>query len=102
MRVGGGCDAIEGMLAFVAAVLVSPTTWTRRLIGVMAGVAAICVINVARLVALFLIGAHAREFFDVMHNEVFQGLLIAAIVAIWIAWLHWAMKPTRVPHEATR
>ena len=42
--------------------------------------------NVARIAALYFIGAHAPGAFQTMHQEVFQLALLVLTCALFVAW----------------
>ena len=54
MEIVRGCDAIEPAAAFAAAVPASPVSFWSKIPGLLAGTAALLVINLARLVSLFV------------------------------------------------
>ena len=68
------------MLAFPAPV-------RRKVSGVLLGLVAVHLINVARLVVLFLIGIHFRSGFDQAHYYYAQGFLLLATVGVWTLWV---------------
>lgn len=90
------CTGLFTTAVFVVAVLAFPTRWRAKAIGVALGVGAIFVLNVIRLVSLFLIGVHAPAIFDRAHLLVWQSLLILLALLLWLAWAR------RVTHAARK
>ena len=87
-----GCDAVEPTALFVFAVLAFPAPFLRKLPGVVAGVLLLAIINIMRIISLFLTGIYFPDFFHTMHVDVWQALFIFFAVAIWVLWALWAGK----------
>jgi exosortase H (IPTLxxWG-CTERM-specific) len=81
------CNGISALLIFLAAVLAHPVAPLKKLFGIALGIPAIYVFNEIRVVSLYYIKWHWPAAFDVMHEYVWQALVI--IFAI-VAWLFWA------------
>ena len=86
VNIENGCNGVETMLIFLAAVMAFPATWRSRWIGLALGVVAIQIVNLVRVVALFLTGAYFPDLFDASHTVVWQSLGVLAGVALWIVW----------------
>lgn len=86
VNIRNGCNGVETMLIFLAAVLAFPATWRARLLGLGLGIAAIQAVNLVRVVALFLTGAYLPRLFDASHTVVWQTLVILFGVLVWIYW----------------
>ena len=86
VNIENGCNGVETMLIFLSAVLAFPAPWASRLVGVAAGIAAIQLVNLVRVVALFLTGAYLPDLFDASHTVVWQTVVIACGVLLWILW----------------
>lgn len=86
VNIRNGCNGIETMLIFGAAVLAFPAPWKARLAGLAFGMVAIQLVNLVRVVALFLTGVYFPSFFDSSHTVVWQTIVILAGVALWILW----------------
>jgi len=50
------------------------------------GVSVLFVVNVVRLVSLYYVGVHWPSALDVVHQVVWQSLVIAIVVAMWLLW----------------
>jgi len=92
MAVVRGCDAIEPVAAFTAAVLASPVSFWLKIPGVVLGSLALLVINLARLVSLFLVGIYFPRAFDLIHMDVWQALFIVLAICFWAIWVQWATR----------
>ena len=86
VNIENGCNGVETMIIFVAAVLAFPASWKARAVGLILGLVAIQLVNLVRVVALFLTGAYFPSFFDSSHTVVWQTVVILAGVFLWIFW----------------
>jgi exosortase H (IPTLxxWG-CTERM-specific) len=86
VNIRNGCNGVEAMLIFLAAVLAFPAPWRARLLGLGLGVVAIQAVNLVRVVALYLTGAYFPSWFDASHTVVWQTVVILFSVLLWILW----------------
>ncbi len=93
VNIRNGCNGVETMLIFGAAVLAFPASWRARALGFVFGMAAIQGVNLVRVVALFLTGAYYPSFFDASHTVVWQTVVVAFGVLLWIVWADRFAKP---------
>ncbi|HEX6177861.1 MAG TPA: exosortase H [Thermoanaerobaculia bacterium] len=84
--VKNGCNAIETMMLFAAAVIAFPAPLRGKILALAVGVPLIQLLNVVRLVTLFWLGVSHRRFFDLFHVAVWQAVMILIGVAIFAAW----------------
>lgn len=98
VNIRNGCNGVETMLIFLAAVLAFPAAWGARLAGLALGVLAIQLINLVRVVALFLTGVYFPSLFDSSHTVIWQSIVILSGVLLWIFWAHrFAARPQPSP-----
>lgn len=88
VNIRNGCNGVEAMLIFLAAVLAFPAPWKSRLAGLALGILAIQVVNLVRVVALFLTGVYFPRIFDTSHTVIWQTIVILFGVLLWIFWAH--------------
>ena len=88
------CNGVLPTTIYLAAVLAFPTTWVARLWGVAIGIPAIFVLNLVRVVSLLILGAHWPSAFEEVHIYVWQTLVVALSMAIWIFWAEYFVRPT--------
>ena len=86
VNIRNGCNGVETLLIFGAAVLAFPASWRSRLLGLAAGAVLIQLVNLVRVVALFLTGAYLPELFDASHTVVWQTLVVLFGVLLWVLW----------------
>ena len=88
-----GCDAIAPMLLYLSAVVLYPISAKWKWQGLLGGLSILFVLNIFRIVTLYLSGAYGSiEFFDFMHIEFWQVLYIILTVFVWLVWIRWASK----------
>lgn len=86
VNIENGCNGVETALLFGAAVLAFPSSWTRRLIGLLIGFAAIQVLNLFRVVTLFWIGLHRPALFNSSHTVIWQSVVVLFGVLLFLVW----------------
>ena len=92
-----GCNGLETVVVFGSAVLAFPAAWRPKLLGLLGGVAAIQLINLVRVVALFLTGAYFPSFFDSSHTVVWQSIVVACGVLLFLVWAARFAAPRQQP-----
>lgn len=95
ISVARGCDAAAPTALFAAAVLASPVSTLSKLPAVVIGSLILAVVNVIRIITLFLSAAHWREAFDILHLEVWQAAFIVLSLALWLLWVAQATRRQR-------
>ena len=86
LSVGRACAGVEAMMIFAAALLAFPSTWSRRLTGLLAGILAILAFNVLRLVNLLLVAVRFPEHLELFHIYIWQTLIVVLAFATFLAW----------------
>ena len=81
------CNGFLPSAIYVAAVLAFPCSWRAKGFGLLLGVPAIQVVNVVRVVSLMVLGAYWPALFERVHIFVWQTLVIAFTMAIWVGWI---------------
>ena len=92
ISIAKGCDAIEAMALFAAALLSFPAKWHHKVIGFFSGILILFILNIGRVVSLFIIGIYFPKAFEIMHVEVWQVLFIIFAIGLWIFWVKWTRK----------
>jgi exosortase H (IPTLxxWG-CTERM-specific) len=93
VNIRNGCNGVEAMLIFLAAVLAFPASWKSRGAGLVLGILAIQVVNLIRVVALFLTGVYFPRIFDTSHTVIWQTIVILVGVLLWIFWANRFASP---------
>jgi len=84
--VSPACSGAVPSMIYLAAVFAYPSGWRSKFIGAGIGMGVIHSVNLIRVVALFLIGLFAHQYFHDTHVYVAQALVVAIAVATWLFW----------------
>jgi len=94
--VSPACSGAVPTTIYLSAVFAYPTTWRARMLGALLGIAAIHLVNLFRVAALFLIGLYYHKLFHDTHVYVAQALVVCVAVAVWLYWAsRFADAPAR-------
>jgi exosortase H (IPTLxxWG-CTERM-specific) len=93
MQIAMGCDGVEASCLFLAGVMAYPTTWRARMIGLAAGVPAVHLINLARLVMLYYAGILLPSVVEEVHVYVAQTIVILFSTILLLFWLQRVAAP---------
>jgi len=80
------CTGVYPSAMYVAAVLAFPTSWLRKLSGILLGLLSIQIVNLVRVISLAYIHKSHPELFETAHLVVWQSLIVFATVLIWTVW----------------
>ncbi len=67
MAIRRGCDAVEPTWLLCAAMLSFPAPWKHRILGMLAGIILLQLLNLVRIITLYWIGVHLPAFFNSAH-----------------------------------
>jgi exosortase H (IPTLxxWG-CTERM-specific) len=90
VNINNGCNGLEATLFLVAAVLAFPAPPKARLLAATTGVALIQSVNLIRVLSLYLIGCHRREWFETFHLAIWQTIIFAVAI---LYFAHWTRRP---------
>lgn len=97
-----GCDAIEPVALFVSALLAFPSPLRRKLSGLIIGTLLLLLLNLVRIVSLFLTGVYYPSAFHVMHADVWQIVFILVAIVFFVVGIRWAVRsPAPAPNVAS-
>ena len=88
-----GCNGLEAMIVLGAAVVAYPAPWRSRAIGLGAGIAAIALLNLVRIVSLFYLQQWNHDAFEWAHLYVWQALIMLDALVVWLLWLRTLPGP---------
>lgn len=92
VEVARGCDALEPIALFVAAVIAVQVELRRKLPGILVGVPLLVLLNLVRIIALTVVSAKFPEQFETAHLTVGQIVFIVCTLSLWFAWVTWATR----------
>lgn len=87
VSIEAGCNGIEACIILTAAILAYPAGWRIRLIGIVAGFAAIQAVNILRVITLFYLAAWNHEAFEFAHLYLWQALIMLDVLIVWLIWV---------------
>ena len=87
-----GCNAVEAVAFLAAAILAFEAPIALRIIGAIAGSIILELLNVVRIVTLFLLGKYHRDLFDMFHLAVWQSVMFGVAVLIFLIWTSRATR----------
>ncbi len=90
MHVKFGCNGLEAILLFIAAVLAYPASWRVRFIGIVAGSSVLQVLNIIRIALLAWVLEYYPQNFALMHEYVTQSIMIALAFILFLIYLQVA------------
>jgi exosortase H (IPTLxxWG-CTERM-specific) len=100
ISIARGCDAIEAMGLFSCALLAFPARWKAKVTGLIIGIVLLFVLNIIRIVSLFLAGVYYPSLFDMIHLEVWQVIFILIALVLWMIWLRYVALPGKPNEDA--
>lgn len=93
IEVKKGCDALAPMILYVFSIVFFPTNIKAKLKGILIGLPILAVLNLVRIISLFLIGKYGNQMiFDIFHVDVWQIIFIVLTLVIWSYWLRFSLK----------
>ncbi len=96
ISIEAGCNGIEAAIVLIAAMIAFPAPWKHRLIGILAGLAAVQALNVVRVVSLFYLGQWSFRAFEWAHLYLWQALIMLDALIVWLLWIR-ALPPPAGP-----
>ena len=87
-----GCNGIEACIVLFAAVVAFPGRWQHKLLGVIAGFAAVQALNMVRVISLFYLGQWNTSVFNFAHEYLWQGLIMLDVLVVWLLWVRAGEK----------
>ena len=81
-----GCNGIEAMVFLCAAMIAFDASIKARLAGLLMACIGVQLLNLVRIVTLFLLGRHRREWFEAFHLAIWQSVIFGAAVLMFVLW----------------
>jgi len=92
IQVVRGCNAIDVVLILLSALLAFRATWKHKLVGFVAGFAAIQALNLVRIISLFYLGQWNKIWFEWFHLYLWQALIVLDAFVVWLLWLRYVAR----------
>lgn len=87
-----GCNGMDVAAIVVSAVVAFPSTLVQKGIGVVLGLLGVQIVNLVRIVTLYLIGMRYPALFESFHYYVWQSAVIVLSMAIWLFWAEYLVR----------
>ena len=81
------CNGLEVMAIFFATTIGFPATIKGKLLGLILGFPVIFLVNLIRVVVLFVLGSRNPQLFEDVHFYYAQAVVIIITVALWLLWV---------------
>ncbi len=94
-----GCDGAGVAFLLIAAVLAFPTSFKRKLLGVVGALALTYLLNQLRVVGLYFVAAYRHDWFNLLHNFLVPTFIIVVCCLFFAWWAAWsaAVRPATAP-----
>jgi exosortase/archaeosortase family protein len=92
VSVARGCDALEPIALYMAAVLALQVSWRSKLVGILGGVTLLVLLNLLRIMVLTIVSARHSDHFETAHLTIGQTIYIVCALIIWFLWALWASR----------
>jgi len=100
VSIEAGCNGVEASIVLLAAILAFPAPWKYKLIGSLAGFAAIHSLNLVRVISLFYLGQWNLTVFEWAHLYLWQALIMLDALIVFLIWLRYV--PSRIESGPSR
>ena len=80
------CTGVYQIAAFAVAVLAYPASLVSKMTGLLRGTLYISAVNVFRIATIFYAGTYFPNFLPVLHNVIWEILMILVTIVVWLAW----------------
>ena len=81
------CTAVGPLVLFIGAVIAYPAPLKAKAFGAALGLVALTLVNLVRIISLFLIGSAYPEYLEVAHLLVWQTAIILFAIVLWLLWV---------------
>ena len=92
VKILGNCNAIFETMLFLSAIIAFPASIKEKALGGGLGTVFIYLLNLIRVVVLYLIGVYAPDYFDQSHVYVSQTIFIVMVAMFWLLWIGKGVK----------
>lgn len=67
-------------------ILAYPGNFRHKFAGLALGIPLLILLNLVRLVHIFIIGVTRPAYFDFAHNVLWNGIILLAVLGFWLIW----------------
>ena len=87
-----GCDGVEPLALFLFSIVAYPIAFKFKWPAILIAVPAFFLMNIIRVITLFLIGIYIPNYFELFHTGIWQGLFLIYGAVLWIIWFNWTFR----------
>ncbi|MFL6245227.1 MAG: exosortase H [Thermoanaerobaculia bacterium] len=99
VNINNGCNGVEAMLILLASIVAFPASMKARAVGLLLGAIVVQILNLIRIITLYLLGAYQPRLFDLFHTAIWQIVIILAAIGFFLVWSA-RVAPARVANRA--
>ncbi len=92
LQIVKSCSSLDAQALYAAAVLAFPARPGMKALGLLAGLAGLTTMNLARIAILYFVGARAPQSFDAVHEEL---LPLVLVIFATLGFAYWARLTSR-------
>lgn len=93
--IGGPCNGITLMFLFAVFVIAYPGSIKNKLWYIPAGILAVYLINILRIISLAIIALKSPESLDFNHTYTFTFIAYSFVFALWMLWANKFSEPSK-------
>ncbi len=86
VQISENCSPILVTLIFLSAVIAFPASLKEKMFGSVLGIIFIYLLNLFRIISIFLVGVYAPQYFKEAHIYVSQTICIVVVAIFWLLW----------------
>jgi len=87
------CTGFLPVACLTVFILAYPGNFQHKLVGLAIGIPLLILLNLVRLVNLFIIGVVWPNYFDFAHDVLWNSIVILVVLGFWLIWKNWAHPP---------
>lgn len=90
VRIQRGCDPLEPIILFGAAVFAFPAPISKKIPGILLGGLSLFGLNLLRILNLCWTTRHHPAWFEAVHQEWWPAFFMVSALVAWWVWIRWA------------
>lgn len=90
LQIVRGCDGSGVLFLLIAAILAFNTSLKNKLIGVLAGTLFVYIINSIRIIFIYYIVSHYKQYFVEFHSLIAPSIIIILTSIAFVLWANWS------------
>jgi exosortase/archaeosortase family protein len=92
LNVSKGCDGMEVSALYLIGILLMPFSWRSKGVGLFWGFTVLFLLNILRIMGLFVTKMYMPSAFDFLHLHGGFALFTVVAIFMWMIWANWAIK----------